>query len=175
MKKKLLILCSILLLIIGCSNAETQQEEEIKIVKSSVTTESIQVAGASYNPNVQNGEELEEEAFVAAPKEAISYSKEPIKESISTTSKKSTPKESKIEVAPVSEEEVDTAIVETLAEKIKEDEKISKGTMEKEILVAEVAEISEPIEENPQKKSLTLWIIIGAIALGASAIFFKKK
>lgn len=172
MKKKLLTLCSILLLIIGCSKAEPQQEEELTVVKNSVTTESIQVAGASYNPNVQNSEELEKDV-VAVPKETMSYSKDPIKESVPTTSKKPyPPKEPKIEVVTVSEEDVDTAIVETLAEKIKEDEKISKATPEKEVLVAET---TETIEEEPKKKSPTLWIIIGAIALGAGAILFKKK
>lgn len=171
MKKKLLILCSIILLIIGCSNTETQQEEEIKIVKSSVTMENIQVAGASYNPNVQNGEELEE--VIAVPKDPMNYSKDPIKEVVPTTGKKSyTPKESKSEVAPISEKEVDMAIVETLDKKIKEDEKISKGSMEKEILISEA---SKPIEEEHKKKSPTLWIILGAIALGAGAILFKKK
>lgn len=174
MKKKLLTLCSILL-IIGCSKAEPQQEEELTVVKSSVTTESMEVAGASYNPNVQDGGELEE-SVMTVPEDTISDSKEPMKEvtPATTTKKPYTPKqEPKKEVIEVSEEEVDMAIVETVAVKIKEDEKISKSTQEKETLVGET---TKPIEEEePKQKSLALWVMIGAIAAGAGAFFLKKK
>ncbi len=161
--KKLLMPIFALLLIVGCAKTEPKQEERPEVVKSTVVTE---------QPEIIEEEPAEEEVIVV---EEISVEEEAeeVKPVAKPVYKKTAPRKKSVPktVTPIpepSEEEIDTAIVERVEEKVKVDEETTKKVEEVEPPVVPEEEVEE------EKGSKGIFIALGAAAAAIAAFVVSK-
>lgn len=162
--KKLLMLIFALMLVVGCSKAEPKQEDKPEVVTSTAMVGEEVVEEPQVKEEVlvveeeepQVEESIQEVALVAKP-----VYKKP------APRKKSTPKT----ITPVpepAEEEIDTAIVQEVEEKVKVDEKTTKKVEEVETPVIP----EEKVEEKGNSKGII--IALGAVAAAVAAFVVAK-
>ena len=164
--KKLLMPIFALLLIVGCAKTEPKQEEKPEVVKSTVVVEQPEVIEEEPDFPV-------EEEVVVVEEVSVEESVEEVKPVAKPTYKKPAPKKKTTpkSVTPIpepSEDEIDTAIVEKVEEKVKIDEEATKKVDEIEPPVVP----EEGVEE--EKGSKGIIIALGAVAAAVAAFVVSK-